>query len=102
MNLVDEHQKQIVETSDYFNPVDIVCAIKNYQGKIFDLTQFVDYQRFFVSEKSYQGRKLKAIENPGLWNGAMSNWLTMFVAVPLATFSPVKTINDLLRKEHCE
>lgn len=102
MNLVDEHQKQIVETSDYFNPVDIVCAIKNYQGKIFDLTQFIDYQRFFVSEKSYQGRKLKAIENPGLWNGAMSNWLTMFVAVPLATFSPVKTINDLLRKEHCE
>lgn len=84
----------------HFNPVDLVCAMKDYQGKPFDLLQYVDPQTGFISSKSKNGRELKALELPGLWNGAMSDWSTIFVEVPLSTFNPVKTVNDLLRDFH--
>ena len=84
----------------HFNPVDLVCGIRDYQGNRFDLPKFVDPATGFISYKSKNGRELKALELPGLWNGAMSDWNTIFVEVPLATFNPVKTVNDLLRPEH--
>lgn len=84
----------------HFNPVDLVCATKNYKGESFDLMQYVDPQTGFISIKSKDGRDLKALELPGLWNGAMSNWNTLFVEVPVSTFSPVKSVVDLLRIEH--
>ena len=82
----------------HFNPVDLVCAIKDYKGKHFDLPSYVDKQTGFVSYKSKNGKDLKALELPGLWNGAMSDWNTIFVEVPITTFNPVKTVNDLLKK----
>lgn len=100
MNLSDPKQQEILDKSAFFNPVDLACSLKNHKGEKYDLNNYIDHSRYFVSEKSHEGKVLKAIENPGLWNGAMSNWLTVFVAVPLSTFTPVKTINDLLRKEH--
>ena len=100
MDLSDPRQNEILNKSEFFNPVDLVCSLKNHRGEKFDLNNFVDHSRYFVTEKSFEGKVLKAIENPGLWNGAMSNWLTIFVAAPLSTFTPVKTVNDLLRKEH--
>lgn len=84
----------------HFNPVDLVCATKDYKGHRFDLPKFVDAATGFISNKSKDGRELKALELPGLWNGAMSNWSTVFVEVPLSTFNPVKTVNDLLREQH--
>ena len=84
----------------HFNPVDLVCAVKDYHGKPFDLTLYVDKNTGFISNKSKNGKELKALELPGLWNGAMSDWNTVFVEVPLATFNPVKTVNDLLREQH--
>ncbi|MBR3442994.1 MAG: DUF4301 family protein [Bacteroidaceae bacterium] len=84
----------------HFNPVDLVCGLKDYKGEPFDLKQFVDPKTAFISSKSKDGRELKALELPGLWNGAMSDWNTIFVEVPLSTFNPVKTVNDLLRAEH--
>ena len=84
----------------HFNPVDLVCAVKNYKGEPFDLPAFVDKTTGFISSKSKAGKELKALELPGLWNGAMSNWSTVFVEVPLGTFNPVKTVNDLLREQH--
>ncbi|MBQ9559064.1 MAG: DUF4301 family protein [Bacteroidaceae bacterium] len=84
----------------HFNPVDLVCGIRDYKGGRFDLPRYVDPQTGFISFKSKNGRELKALELPGLWNGAMSDWSTLFVEVPLETFNPVKTVNDLLRKEH--
>jgi len=84
----------------HFNPVDLVCAVKDYKGQPFDLPQFVDKTTGFISSKSKAGKELKALELPGLWNGAMSNWSTVFVEVPLGTFNPVKTVNDLLRDQH--
>ncbi|MGN1236473.1 MAG: DUF4301 family protein, partial [Bacteroidaceae bacterium] len=84
----------------HFNPVDLVCGLKDRNGKAFDLTSFIDKNTGFISEKSKDGRELKALERPGLWNGAMSDWLTVFVEVPLTTFNPVKTVNDLLRPQH--
>ena len=86
--------------STHFNPVDLVCGIKNYKGQHFHLPDFVDKTTGFISSKSKNGRELKALELPGLWNGAMSNWNTIFVEVPLTTFDPVKTVNDLLRERH--
>lgn len=91
-------QKTIMSQSTHFNPVDMVCSFKNFKGEIFQLYDFVDQQTGFISEKSYEGRTLKAMELPGLWNGAMANWITIFVEVPLITFNPVKTIFDLLRR----
>jgi len=84
----------------HFNPVDLVCAIKDYKGEKFDLPKYVDKSTGFISSKSKGGRSLKALELPGLWNGAMSDWNTVFVEVPLSTFNPVKTVNDLLRDQH--
>ncbi len=90
----------LLSVATHFNPVDIVCSTTNYKGEKFDLNKYVDESTGFISSKSYQGRKLKAQELPGLWNGSMSNWNTIFVETPLITFNPVKTILDLLRKEH--
>ena len=84
----------------HFNPVDLVCAVKDYKGQPFDLPKFVDRTTGFISSKSKNGKELKALELPGLWNGAMSDWNTVFVEVPLGTFNPVKTVNDLLREQH--
>lgn len=84
----------------HFNPVDLVCAIRDYQGGKFDLPKYVDPATGFISLKSKSGKELKALELPGLWNGAMSDWNTIFVEVPLETFNPVKTVNDLLRPQH--
>ncbi len=84
----------------YFNPVDLVCALKDYKGKPFNLPDYVDPATGFITHKSKDGKQLKALELPGLWNGAMSNWNTVFVEVPLITFNPVKTINDLFRPQH--
>ena len=84
----------------HFNPVDLVCAVKDYKGQPFNLPEFVDKTTGFISSKSKAGKELKALELPGLWNGAMSNWSTVFVEVPLGTFNPVKTVNDLLREQH--
>ena len=94
-----EYMKMFTEGT-HFNPVDLVCAIKDYQGNPFNLPEFVDPTTGFISSKSKGGRELKALELPGLWNGAMSDWNTVFVEVPLSTFNPVKTVNDLLREQH--
>lgn len=96
----DLHQQQIAQSATHFNPVDLVCAIKNYKGEKFDLSKFRDPDTGFISVKSKDGKNLKALELPGLWNGAMSDWITLFAEVPVSTFNPVKTVNDLLRKEH--
>lgn len=94
-----EYMKMFTEGT-HFNPVDLVCAVKDYKGNAFDLPAFVDKTTGFISSKSKNGKELKALELPGLWNGAMSNWNTVFVEVPLSTFNPVKTVNDLLREQH--
>lgn len=92
--------KNIFDSATHFNPVDLVCATKDWTGKPFNLTHFVNPKAGFISTKSKDGKTLKALELPGLWNGAMSNWNTIFVEVPSSTFSPVKTVMDLLRNEH--
>ena len=92
--------KSMFENGTHFNPVDLVCAVKDYKGEKFNLPTFVDKNTGFISHKSKNGRELKAMELPGLWNGAMSDWNTIFVEVPLVTFNPVKTVNDLLREVH--
>lgn len=102
IDLKNTQQREIFEHSTHFNPVDIVCGIKDYMGVKFDLEQFVDNNAYFIAEKTYEGKPIKALELPGLWNGAMSNWITLFVEVPLETFSPVKTVLDLLKPEHQE
>lgn len=93
-------QKTIFSNSSHFNPVDLVCHVRDFNGEQFDLREFVDPSTGFISSKSKDGRELKAQELPGLWNGAMADWITVFVEVPVITFNPVKTVNDLLRKEH--
>ncbi len=100
VNLNDSSQKNIFSTSTHFNPVDLVCGISNYKGESFDLRNYIDQSTGFISIKSKDGRNLKAQELPGLWNGAMAEWISIFIEVPLITFNPVKTINDLLRDEH--
>jgi hypothetical protein len=89
-----------MKQATHFNPVDLICGVRNYKGEKYDLTRYVDKNTGFISSKSKDGRELKALELPGLWNGAMSDWNTVFVEVPIETFNPVKTVNDLLRKEH--
>jgi len=96
----DATQVKILESSTHFNPVDLVCGIRNYKGVNFDLNEFVDHNSGFVVHKNKGGKELKAYELPGLWNGAMAKWLTVFVEVPLITFNPVKTVNDLLKTAH--
>jgi hypothetical protein len=100
INQNDPDQKKILENATHFNPVDLVCGIKNYKGERLNLKQFIDSETGFISIKSKDGRDLKAQELPGLWNGAMADWITIFVEVPVSTFNPVKTVNDLLRKQH--
>ncbi len=92
--------QQMLAQATHFNPVDLVCAVKDYRGQKFVLSRFVDHEAYFISAKSLDGRPLKAMELPGLWNGAMADWNTIFVEVPLITFNPVKTVNDLLRPTH--
>ncbi len=94
-----EYMKMFTQGT-HFNPVDLVCAVKNYKGEAFRLPDFVDKTTGFISSKSKGGKELKALELPGLWNGAMSDWSTVFIEVPLGTFNPVKTVNDLLREQH--
>ena len=95
-----EDQEAIFKGSTHFNPVDLVCGCWNYKGEAFNLTDYVDPNTGFVSNKSKDGRELKALELPGLWNGAMADWITVFVEVPIETFNPVKTVNDLLKPMH--
>ena len=100
---IDKNNAEYMEMftkGTHFNPVDLVCAVKDYNGQPFNLPDFVDRTTGFISSKSKGGKELKALELPGLWNGAMSDWNTIFVEVPLATFNPVKTVNDLLREQH--
>ena len=100
INLSNPADKEKMLNSTHFNPVDLVCSIRNYKGEKFDLLKHVDKNTGFISLKSKGGKELKALELPGLWNGAMSDWNTVFVEVPIETFNPVKTVNDLLRPEH--
>ncbi len=95
-----EDQEAIFKGATHFNPVDLVCGCWNYKGEAFNLTEYVDPSTGFVSSKSKDGRELKALELPGLWNGAMADWITLFVEVPIETFNPVKTVNDLLKVMH--
>lgn len=100
---IDKSNKEYMEMftkGTHFNPVDLVCSVKDYQGNAFDLPKYVDPTTGFISQKSKNGKELQALELPGLWNGAMSDWSTVFVEVPLSTFNPVKTVNDLLREQH--
>ncbi|MFA5329048.1 MAG: DUF4301 family protein [Prolixibacteraceae bacterium] len=96
----DPEQESIAQNATHFNPVDLVCAVKNYKGLKYNLLDFSDPKTGFISLKSKDGKDLKAQELPGLWNGAMSDWNTLFIEVPVETFNPVKTVTDLLRKEH--
>ena len=100
IDLNDSASKQHFQASTHFNPVDLICGTRDYRGQAFDLLHFRDMNTGFITEKSKSGKVLKALELPGLWNGAMANWNSLFVEVPLLTFNPVKTINDLLREEH--
>lgn len=100
INKKDIEQNAIINSSSHFNPVDIVCGIKDYKGNKFNLLNYIDHDTGIISKKTKQGKPLKALELPGLWNGAMSDWNTIFVEVPVSTFSPVKTVNDLLKPEH--
>ena len=100
IDMDDPEKKEMFEKGTHFNPVDLVCAVRDYKGHKFDLVNFVDKATGFISYKSKNGKDLKALELPGLWNGAMSDWNTVFVEVPIETFNPVKTVNDLLRPEH--
>jgi hypothetical protein len=100
LNLEDETQKKIFHASTHFNPTDLVCGIKDFKGKKFDLLKYRDPKTGFITQKSKNGKGLKAQELPGLWNGSMSDWNSIFVEVPLITFNPVKTVNDLLREVH--
>jgi hypothetical protein len=100
VDLKDPAQAAIFKTATHFNPVDLVCRLTDAQGKPFDLDAFVDPEAVFLSQKSYQGKPLVALERPGLWNGAMARWKTIFVEVPLETFNPVKVVSDLLKPAH--
>jgi hypothetical protein len=100
INFAETGQADMVKRSTHFNPVDLVCGIRDYQEKLFDLQRFTDPSTGFISTKSRDGKTIKVQELPGLWNGSMAGWNTLFVEVPVETFNPVKTINDLLRPEH--
>ena len=100
IDMKDPEKKAMFEKGTHFNPVDLVCAVRDYKGNKFNLLEHVDKATGFISYKSKGGKDLKALELPGLWNGSMSDWNTVFVEVPLGTFNPVKTVNDLLREQH--
>jgi hypothetical protein len=100
VDLADSQQKAIWSASTHFNPVNLVCSLRDFEGNQYDLSHYVDEEAVFISRKSHDGESLKALEPPGLWNGSMAHWHTIFVEMPGETFCPVKTINDLLRPEH--
>lgn len=100
IDLSNKYQNDIFKSSTHFNPVDLVCGLKDYKGESFDLNKFIDYNMAFITIKSSDRKSIKAYELPGLWNGSMAGWNTIFVEVPETPFSPVKTVNDLLRNEH--
>ncbi len=100
IDLNDPEQSKIAGSATHFNPVDLACAVKNFEGVKYNLLDFADPATGFISFKSKDGKELKVQELPGLWNGSMSDWNTLFVEVPIETFNPVKTVTDLLRKEH--
>lgn len=100
VNFDDAAQKAIFKSATHFNPVDLVCYMRDFEGDSFDLTEFADPETGFIARKSVEGRDIKAMELPGLWNGGMADWNTVFVEVPLSTFNPVKEVNDLLREKH--
>lgn len=96
----DQEQKRIWNSCEFFNPADIVCGVRDYEGKCFDMTEFIDPELSFVSEKTYKGRRCMVLERPGLWNGCMAYWNTVFLEIPALTLHPVKTILDLLNKQN--
>ncbi len=100
IDLTSKEQRDIWNSSTHFNPVDLACGIRNFKGEKFDLNSYIDQDTALISKKTHEGRELKALELPGLWNGSMAFWNTVFVEVPIETFNPVKTIDDLLRKSH--
>jgi hypothetical protein len=100
INMDDQNQKDIFKSSTHFNPVDLVCGLRDYNGNNFDLQKFVDKHSGIITKKSKDGIELKALELPGLWNGSMADWITIFIEVPISTFNPVKEINDLLKPAH--
>lgn len=100
VDLSDSQQATILKNSTHFNPVDLVCGVRNHKGEKYNLLEFVDEKQGFITNKTKEGKELKALELPGLWNGAMAFWNTIFVEVPLVTFNPVKTVNDLLKPTH--
>lgn len=100
VDMSSPEQGRFFRSSTHFNPVDIVCGLRSWRGENFDLLRFVDEDTAFVVKKSAEGRELTALERPGLWNGAMAGWNTVCVEVPVSTFAPVKTVNDLLRPQH--
>ncbi|TKD65366.1 DUF4301 family protein [Flavobacterium sp. ASW18X] len=100
INSKDSAQMSILQNSTHFNPVDLVCGVKNFKGEKYNLLEYVDTKQGFITGKTKEGKELKALELPGLWNGAMAFWNTIFVEVPLVTFNPVKTVNDLLKPTH--
>ena len=97
---LDPARRRSSGSATHFNPVDLACSLRDGEGTPFDLARFVDERAVFVADKTHEGRPLKALERPGLWNGAMAFWETAFVEVPKETFAPVKTVLDLLRPEH--
>jgi len=100
IDMNNSNQNSILKNATHFNPVDLVCSVKNYKGDKFDLTKYVDNNTAFITIKNKKGKDIKALELPGLWNGSMAFWNTIFVEVPLITFNPVKTVNDLLKAPH--
>ena len=95
-----KNQQGLVYKATHFNPTDLVCGVKNYKGEKFNLKDFVDSEAAFITMKTQNGVDIKALELPGLWNGSMAYWNSIFVEVPLKTFNPVKNVNDLLKPEH--
>lgn len=100
INVDDNSQSDIVKNATHFNPTDLVCGVKNYKGEKFNLMEFVDPEAAFITMKTQNGIDIQALELPGLWNGSMAYWNSIFVEVPLETFNPVKTVNDLLKPAH--
>ena len=99
IDLKDPEKKAVFMSSTHFNPVNIACSLKDHYFDNFDLRNFIDKESYFISNKTYNGKEIKALELPGLWNGAMSDWVTAFVEIPIETFCPAKTVNDLLKPE---
>lgn len=96
----NKSQQAIAAKATHFNPVDLICSVRNYKGEKFNLMDFCDEETGFITHKSRKGMCIKAQELPGLWNGGMAYWNTIFIEVPLITFNPVKTVNDLLKSAH--